>query len=265
MSLARIVILLGLAIFPSAVIAAPPQPPLTNATIAEIREWQDSLWELQDNAFLLEDRLREFDRHLAAWKDATAVLDLEVVKVTKDGVLCRGFPTGGVSIRNAQAPLPVPESSGNGGFVLRIGDVVPLDVARRLRAGDQLVVRGTVATSRFRDRGGVELVVGDAKTVAVVGRVFEPKRADLASAPPYGISDEQRRQLMAVPSYPANALASGAAGEAVFTVLGDKVAVTQSAGNSALDEVAQQAMQRLGRNRELFQGNHRFRFDILAR
>jgi hypothetical protein len=228
-----------------------------------LRERQDELWELQDNAFLLEDGLRDFDRHLAAWKGATALLDLEVVKVTKDGVLCNRFSTGGLSIRNAQAPLSLPEGSGSG-MMLRIGDVVPLDVARRLRSGDQLVVRGIVTTSRLLDRGGVELVVGDAKTAAVVGRVFEPRRGDLATMP-YGIPDQQRRQLMAVPRYPADALASGAAGEAIFTVLGDKVAVTQSAGHGELDEVAQQAMQRLGRSREAFQGNHRFRFDIIER
>ena len=117
--------------FPALAAAAPPQPALTNATLADWNSERFAIQALGDNAFLQEESRQEFGRQLTAWQHAPVLLQVQVSQVTKEAVLCappESFRR--IAISNAQEP-PAPIESPQGGLTLRIGDVVPLQVAAK--------------------------------------------------------------------------------------------------------------------------------------
>jgi hypothetical protein len=162
------------AVFPRVAAAVPPQPALTNATLAKWNAERIAIRALEDNAFLQEESRQEFSRQLAAWQHAPVLLHVQVSQVTKKAVLCAP-PVGfrGISVSHARES-PARIEGPDVGLTLRIGDVVPLDVARRLRAGDQLVLRGQVESCGYQsEAGGLHLAVGKGEVTAVVARTFE--------------------------------------------------------------------------------------------
>ena len=163
----------------------------------------------------------------SAWQGADVVLSLRVVSVTKEQVNCQASYVGQVTVRNQQPPVVSRRPSDLGQVALRIGDVVPLDVARTLRGGDTVVVNGTVATSSYVEQGrGIQLAIERSAVVAVVSRTFTGTRA----------RSERGDDLMLVPDYPIEALVAGADGVAVVKVAQNKVALTSGTGNPLLDE-----------------------------
>jgi hypothetical protein len=232
----------------------PPQPPLTRETLREWRDDLTALSNLRDNAFLYEEAASDLNRRLLAWQGADVVLSLRVASVTQEQVICHAPSVSQVTVQNQQQPLASRQPSDQGQVALRIGDVVPLDVARTLREGDTVVVDGKVVTSNFVLRGGLRLSIEHSGVVAVVSRSFAGNR-----------TRGQLNDFIPVPDYPIEALVSGADGEAVVKVAQDKVSLTRGTGNFRLDETVLNSMKRLENNTHLFPGEHRFRFEILAR
>jgi hypothetical protein len=223
-----------------------------------LREWRDDLTalsNLRDNAFLFEEAASDLNRRLLAWKGADVKLSLRVVSVTKEQVSCQASYVGQVTVRNQQQPIVSRQPPSDLGQVaLRIGDVVPLDVARALRGGDTVVVNGTVATSNYEPGGrGIQLAIERSGVVAVVSRRFAGTRARNARGD----------DLMPVPDYPIEALVAGAAGVAVVAVEDNKVALASGTGNPVLDHAVLTTMKRMEDNTHLFIGEHRFAFTIL--
>jgi TonB family protein len=132
-----------------------------------------------------------------------------------------------------------------------------------------LTIQGVVdACTYVVNAGGLNLAIGKGEVAAVVARTFDNDPRKLT---PYTLAtfDETRRErfqaLLPTPRYPAEALAGGISGQAIVTVQAENVRLAQSAGNERLDEAALRATQLLGGNRHLFQGEHRFNFEILER
>jgi hypothetical protein len=250
-----------LATFPLIGVAADPprapQPPFTNATA---QEWLDDLvavGSLRDNAFLYEEAAQDLSHRLAAWRGAEVTLNLKVVKVTKEAVICDSLQFGRIAVRNEQEPAssPPPQQSLGNTVALRIGDVVPLDLARRLRAGDMLVLDGVVAASDYQPGRAMELIVGRGRPSALVSRSYTGDSGEINNLDQY----------VDTPHYPPEALNAQAGGLAVVTVAPKKMVLATSAGNSLLDDAVMKAMQRIENNKHLFPGEHRFHFTILQR
>lgn len=240
----------------------PPQPPLTNAALAEWNDEQNAIYELQDNEFLHEAAAREFGAKVAAWQGADALLNMQVAQVTKEAVICNPLIAGRMTIRNEQEPAAAVQERGLNSIALRIGDVVPLEVARGLRARDTLVVRGDVATVNGQSGRIAELAIGKAQAIAVVSRSY----ASDGSETQFARASRNNEHLIPTPRYPADALAAGVDGRAVVHVANEKLTLASSAGNSLLDAAAMQAMQRHGsRSWQQFPGEHQFTFRILGR
>jgi hypothetical protein len=240
----------------------PPQPPLTNAALAEWNDEQSAIHDLQDNDFLHEAAVADFSAKVAAWQGADALLNMQVARVTKEAVICNPLIAGRMTIRNEQEPAAAVQERGLNNIALRVGDVVPLEVARGLRAHDTLVVRGGVASVNGQLGLVGDLAIAKAQAIAVVSRSY----ASDASETQYARDSRNRAELMPTPRYPAGALAAGADGRAVFQVADAKLTLTSSAGNSLLDDAAMQAMQRHGsRSWQQFPGEHQFTFRILGR
>ncbi len=260
-----VVAILSFAFAAPAAVAAdpprPPQPPLVNASLAEWRDELNAVYYLRDNEFLHEAAADEFRAKLAAWQGADALLDVEVVRVTKEAVICNPLPAGRVTVRNQREPAAdAPQELGPGGIALRIADVVPLEVARGLRHRDTLVVRGVVASCQYQPGRSLELVIDSGRAVALVSRSYS------GDSPEFRARGVNIDQLLPTPRYPADALAAGVNGQAVVQVAGEKITLSASAGNTLLDDAALQAMQRLGRrNTQQFPGEHQFTFRILER
>jgi hypothetical protein len=240
----------------------PPQPPLTNATLEEWREELSELYGLRDNEFLYEEASLDFSRRVAPWEGAEAVLNLEVTQVTKEAVICESLRTGLVTIRSGQEPVVPRRDSSAVAIGLRVGDVIPLEVARRLREGDQIAVRGVVAASEYQPTGPLKLAIAKARAVAVVARTYSRGGGEFTAIASAGPAVNYK-QLLKTPVYPAAAVSVGADGEAVVTVADQKLSLAKSAGNPWLDEAVMQAMQRLRNNTHMFPGEHRFTFTIL--
>jgi hypothetical protein len=234
-----------------------PQPPFTNATA---QEWLDELvavGSLRDNAFLYEEAAQDLSRRLAAWQGAEVTLNLKVVQITKEAVVCDSPQFGRIAVRNTQEPPapPSPQTPTGNNTALRIGDVVPLDLARRLRAGDMLVLGGIVSAIDYRPARPLELIIARGRPAAVVSRSYTPDRGDLNNLDHY----------VQTPHYPPEALNAQAGGLAIVTVAPKKMVLATSAGNSLLDDAVMKAMRRIEDNKHLFPGEHRFHFTILQR
>jgi hypothetical protein len=184
-------------------------------------------------------------------------LNLKVVKVTKEAVICDSLQFGRIAVRNEQEPPvpPPPQGPIGNNTALRIGDVVPLELARRLRAGDMLVLDGIVAASDYQPGRAMELIVGRGRPSAVVSRSYTGGRGDLNNLDQY----------VETPHYPPEALNARAGGLAIVTVAPKKMVLATSAGNSMLDDAVMKAMRRIEDNKHLFPGEHRFHFTILQR
>jgi TonB family protein len=260
---ASIIVLAVLALRP--VSAAPPQPPLTNDTLADWREEAIRLGELEDNAFLYEEAAGEFGRHIAAWQGADVVLSLEVERVTKEAVECKPL-FGALVIRNEQPPVaaeetPLARARAQRRFppsvTLRIADVIPLETARNLRQRDMLVVQGLATTTGFQPGTPIFLEVTKARAVATVTREHSGPRVAFRPA-----ALEELRP----PPYPAAALMAGVDGQAVVTVArGGELSLARSSGNHLLDEAVLRVMQPARFQGSEFLGEHRFTFAILRR
>jgi hypothetical protein len=242
----------------------PPQPPLTNATVAEWYEEYNTLDGLQDNTFLYDDAAGELRRKVAAWQGADVVLSLEVQRVTKEAVEC-GRPATRSTFRNEQEPAVASEdqssrSNRSSRVALRIGDIVPLELARRLRQSDVVVVKGVVEACGFEPGEAIMLAVAQSQIVATVS--CSTPRTLPGLPEPY--SESFRRQLR-TPHYPTEALAGGAAGQAVVKVGDGKVTLSRSAGNAVLDNAVMSAFDQIRRQGSAFQGEHQFTFTILRR
>jgi hypothetical protein len=234
-----------------------PQPPFTNATAQEWLAELIAVGNLRDNAFLYEEAAQDLSRRLAAWQGAEVTLNLKVVKVTKEAVICDSLQFGRIAVRNEQEPPvpPPPQGPIGNNTALRIGDVVPLELARRLRAGDMLVLDGIVAASDYQPGRAMELIVGRGRPSAVVSRSYTGGRGDLNNLDQY----------VETPHYPPEALNARAGGLAIVTVAPKKMVLATSAGNSMLDDAVMKAMRRIEDNKHLFPGEHRFHFTILQR
>ena len=243
-----------------AVAAGPPrapQPPFTNATAQEWLHDLVTVGSLRDNAFLYEEATQDLGRRLAAWQGAEVTLNLKVVKVTKEAVLCEALQFGQTAVRNEREPAaaPLPQTSLGNTIALRIGDVAPLDLARRLRSGDTLVLQGVVAEIHYEPRRPLELVIGRGQPTAVVFRSYTGDRGDLNNLDQY----------VQTPHYPPDALNAHAGGLAIVKVAPEKMTLATSAGNPLLDAAVMHAMKRIEDNTHLFPGEHRFTFTILQR
>jgi hypothetical protein len=241
----------------------PPQPPLTNDTLADWGAEYSWFHDLEDNAFLYEEAASEFGRHVAAWQGADVVLSLEVERITKEAVECKRL-FGALVVRNEQPPAAPAErlpGRGRGGaspaeVTLRIGDVIPLEAARNLRKGDMLVVQGLAATTVFQPGKAIALEVSKARAVATVTREHSRPRIGYYSP----VSENLRP-----PPYPTAALMAGEDGQAIVKVArGGELSLARSSGNPLLDDAVLKVMQPIRFDGSSV-GEYRFTFAILQR
>jgi hypothetical protein len=238
--------------------AAPPQPPLTNATLSDWRDERTVIWSLQDNAFLHDEAAQVLSAQVAVWNGGDVVLNLDVAKVTKEAVICRyRIDYGTITIRNQQPAAATTRVETQANLSLRIGDVVPLEVARRLRMGDVVVVKGVVTKCNYPPGGEVNLEIGEARIVALVS-LFWTNEYERTYRSHFG-------DVSVTPHFPSEALAAGEEGEVVFEVVEWNSKLDSSSGNASLDAAVASKMQSNSGGGRPRQGRHRFKFEILSR
>jgi hypothetical protein len=188
------------------------------------------------------------------------MLNLEVYHVSKEAVFCTyRLDLGRITIRNEQAPQETQTSFGRQDralLSLRIGDIVPLDVARRLRSRDALVVQGVVSNMAYSP-DTVTTEIGSGKAVGLVSRSLIDEQGRIVA-----VSNDE----VPTPSYPLEALAAGEEGVVVANNAGRDVQLVSSSGKAGLDAAVTDALkQRRLRGLPFFTGQHRVQFEVLKR
>ncbi|MCU0876491.1 MAG: hypothetical protein MUF06_01685 [Pirellulaceae bacterium] len=236
--------------------AVPPQPPLTNSTLDEFVVARERVFNLRDNAFLYESAAEDISAQVRAWSGGDVRLNLVVDHVTTENVLCRiSHAWGAVSFSSEHdSKNETGESSSYYLTPLAIGDVVPLEVARRLRVGNVLVVTGKIDQINSDGRSML-LQIGQTRAVALVAREFlnDPWRNFNAGDNPD----------LRTPYYPDEALVSNSSGTIVLIATNSDMAVLSTTGNEYLNETAKLAF--AGNNAgPIYSGKHRFTFELLS-
>lgn len=234
----------------------PPQPPLTNATLDEFRDARNRVFHLQDNAFLYEIAGQEVAAQIEAWAGADVLLNLVVHQVTKESVWCRvSHAHGALAVRNKLPSANVKRSDPSYYLIpLAIGDVVPLDVAQRLRAGNVLVVSGKVDMIAS-DGSTMQLEVGQARIAALVSREFTDDQGRT-----WNMGNEPD---LRTPHYPAEAVVAKSSGTIEVLATNRKIEVISGTGSQQLDDAVKQALATTSAGAR-FPGKHRFAFELLS-
>jgi hypothetical protein len=234
----------------------PPQPPLTNATLDELRDARYRVRNLQDNAFLYEIAAQELSTQVESWAGADALLNLTVDHVTKEAVHCRVSNALGVIAVVNEQPSPDVKRRDSSDYLmpLAIGDVISLDVARRLRAGNVLVVRGKV-DQIVSDGRTLNLIVSRSQAAALVSREFTDDQGRT-----WNMGNEPD---LRTPHYPAEAIVAKSSGTIEVLATNRKIEVISGTGSQRLDDAVKQALATTSAGAR-FPGKHRVAFELLT-
>ena len=137
---------------------------------------------------------------------------------------------------------------------LAIGDVVPLEVARRLRVGNVLVVTGKIDQINSDGRNML-LQIDQTRAAALVAREYLND--------PWQVFNVGDRSDLRTPHYPDEALVTNSSGTIVLLATENDLVVHSSTGIDYLNESAKQAF--AGTNAGgIYPGKHRFTFEMFS-